>query len=74
MDRSSSCENAFFSTGHGMLGIMLGAASGDAMAEYVASGRRPGVLSTFTHTRFVRTRPRPRSPVAAFVRVKAGRR
>jgi glycine/D-amino acid oxidase-like deaminating enzyme len=73
MDRSSNCENVFFNTGHGMLGIMLGAASGDAMAEYVASGRRPDVLSTFTHTRFVRTRPRPRSPVAAFVRVEAGR-
>jgi glycine/D-amino acid oxidase-like deaminating enzyme len=43
--------NAFVSTGHGMLGVTLGPASGRAVAEFVRTGRRPEVLEPFRFDR-----------------------
>jgi glycine/D-amino acid oxidase-like deaminating enzyme len=50
-DRLPGLANAYVSTGHGMLGVTLGPASGRALAEYVVSGERPDVLAPF---RFMR--------------------
>ncbi len=47
IDRIPGCDNAFVTTGHGMLGITLAPASGAALAEYMLSGRRPDVLAPF---------------------------
>jgi glycine/D-amino acid oxidase-like deaminating enzyme len=45
-------ENAYVSTGHAMLGITLAPASGQALAEYLSTGRRPDVLRPFRFDRF----------------------
>jgi glycine/D-amino acid oxidase-like deaminating enzyme len=52
IDRVPDCENAFVTTGHGMLGITLAPASGMALTEYMLSGRRPDVLAPFSFDRF----------------------
>lgn len=51
IDRLPGHGNAFVSTGHGMLGVTLGPASGQAMAEFVLTGRRPEVLAPFRFSR-----------------------
>ncbi|HEY3182635.1 MAG TPA: FAD-dependent oxidoreductase [Gaiellaceae bacterium] len=52
LDRVPAYRNAFVATGHGMLGITLAPASGKALAEYLVTGRRPGVLEPFRFDRF----------------------
>jgi len=46
-DRLPGLSNAFVSTGHGMLGVTLGPASGKALADYIVTGHRPEVLAPF---------------------------
>jgi D-amino-acid dehydrogenase len=58
VDRLPSRDGAFVATGHGMLGLMLGPATGHALAQFVATGRRPPVLEPFRADRF-------RAPVLA---------
>jgi glycine/D-amino acid oxidase-like deaminating enzyme len=52
LDRVDPFENLFIATGHSMLGITLAPASGKALAGYVLSGERPGVLEPFRLRRF----------------------
>ncbi|NGY60127.1 FAD-binding oxidoreductase [Lentzea sp. NEAU-D13] len=47
IDRTPKHDNVFVATGHGMLGVTLGPATGKALAEYYLSGRRPSVLEPF---------------------------
>jgi D-amino-acid dehydrogenase len=56
IDRLPGIDNAYISTGHGMLGITLAPASGAALARYVRESRRPAVLSPFRFDRFRRMR------------------
>jgi glycine/D-amino acid oxidase-like deaminating enzyme len=51
IDRLPGYANAFVSTGHGMLGVTLGPASGRAVAEFIRAGRRPDVLKPFRFDR-----------------------
>ncbi|HEX6354042.1 NAD(P)/FAD-dependent oxidoreductase [Actinophytocola sp.] len=51
IDRIPGHGNAFLNTGHGMLGVTLGPASGRAVAEFVHTGQRPGVLEPFRFDR-----------------------
>jgi D-amino-acid dehydrogenase len=39
--------NVFVATGHAMLGVTLGPATGSALASYLRSGQRPTVLAPF---------------------------
>ncbi|HKS46482.1 MAG TPA: FAD-dependent oxidoreductase [Amycolatopsis sp.] len=55
IDQVPGYANAFVNTGHGMLGVTLGPASGRALTEFVVTGRRPGLLEPF---RFDRLRTR----------------
>lgn len=57
LDRVEPFENLFVATGHSMLGITLGPASGQSVAEFVLSGRRPEVLEPFRLRRFPSARP-----------------
>jgi glycine/D-amino acid oxidase-like deaminating enzyme len=52
IDRLPGQQNVFVTTGHGMLGITLAAASGRALSDYMLSGRRPRVLAPFRFDRF----------------------
>ncbi len=52
LDRVHPFENLFIATGHSMLGITLGPASGKALADYVLSGQRPALLEPFRLRRF----------------------
>ncbi|WP_329443450.1 NAD(P)/FAD-dependent oxidoreductase [Streptomyces canus] len=47
IDRLPGRENVFTATGHGMLGVTLGPATGRRLAEYIRTGRRPEVLAPF---------------------------
>jgi glycine/D-amino acid oxidase-like deaminating enzyme len=47
IDRLPGRENVFAATGHGMLGVTLGPATGHRLAEYTRTGRRPEVLAPF---------------------------
>jgi D-amino-acid dehydrogenase len=47
IDRLPGHENAYLATGHGMLGVTLGPATGRALAGFLLSGRRPPVLAPF---------------------------
>ncbi|MBM7857187.1 glycine/D-amino acid oxidase-like deaminating enzyme [Lentzea nigeriaca] len=47
IDRTPVHDNVFVATGHGMLGVTLGPATGKALAEYYLTGRRPNVLDPF---------------------------
>ncbi|GHE35624.1 NAD(P)/FAD-dependent oxidoreductase [Streptomyces capitiformicae] len=51
VDRVPGCGNGFVATGHGMLGVTLGPVTGYRLAEYVRTGRRPGVLVPFRFDR-----------------------
>lgn len=59
IDRAAPYENLFLATGYSMQGMTLGPPAGEAMAEFVSSGRRPAVLEPFALDRFPRL-PRPR--------------
>ena len=52
IDRVPGVGNAFVTTGHGMLGVTLGPASGRALCDYMVDGRRPPVLEPFRADRF----------------------
>jgi glycine/D-amino acid oxidase-like deaminating enzyme len=52
LDRLPGSSNAFVATGHGMLGITLAPASGQALTEFMLTGRRPNVLEPFRSDRF----------------------
>jgi glycine/D-amino acid oxidase-like deaminating enzyme len=52
IDRLPGPGNVFVTTGHGMLGITLAAASGRALSDYMLTGRRPAVLAPFRFDRF----------------------
>jgi glycine/D-amino acid oxidase-like deaminating enzyme len=47
IDRVPGHDNAFAATGHGMLGVTLGPATGHRLAEYILTGKRPEVLAPF---------------------------
>jgi D-amino-acid dehydrogenase len=47
-------RNLAIATGHGMLGLTLGPSTGDAIAELMTTGTRPGVLEPFDPGRFGR--------------------
>ncbi|MBN6038523.1 FAD-binding oxidoreductase [Amycolatopsis sp. 195334CR] len=49
---SARYANVYVSTGHAMLGITLAPATGETLAELIATGRSPGVLRPFTPQRF----------------------
>ncbi|SHI69671.1 NAD(P)/FAD-dependent oxidoreductase [Streptomyces sp. 3214.6] len=51
IDRVPGHANAFAATGHGMLGVTLGPASGHRLTEYVLTGRRPASLAPFRFDR-----------------------
>jgi D-amino-acid dehydrogenase len=52
LDSADPFENLFVATGHSMLGVTLGPASGQALADYMLSGIRPGLLEPFRLRRF----------------------
>jgi D-amino-acid dehydrogenase len=54
IDRLPGHDNAFAATGHGMLGVTLGPATGHRLAEYVLTGRRPEALAPFRFDRLCR--------------------
>jgi D-amino-acid dehydrogenase len=47
IDQLPGYDNAFVATGHGMLGVTLGPATGMALTDYILSRRRPAVLAPF---------------------------
>ena len=47
IDRLPEHRNAYAATGHGMLGITLGPATGRALATFLSTGRRPDQLEPF---------------------------
>ena len=47
IDRIPDRRNAYAATGHGMLGITLGPATGHALAAFLSTGRRPETLAPF---------------------------
>lgn len=49
VDRIPGHDNAFLATGHGMLGVTLGPATGRALADFLLTGRRPQVLEPFQY-------------------------
>ncbi|WP_327583502.1 FAD-dependent oxidoreductase [Nonomuraea sp. NBC_00507] len=51
VDRLPGHDNVFLATGHGMLGVTLGPATGRALADFLLSGRRPAVLAPFSFSR-----------------------
>jgi D-amino-acid dehydrogenase len=61
MGRMPGLENAFIATGHGMLGVTLGPASGRAIARFIGTGVEPAVLGPFDPGRFSTWRDRPLS-------------
>ncbi len=52
LDRVAPFDNLYVATGHSMLGITLGPASGKALANYILSGKRPELLEPFQLRRF----------------------
>ncbi|MFG2025891.1 NAD(P)/FAD-dependent oxidoreductase [Streptomyces sp. NPDC048825] len=54
IDRVPGHHNAFAATGHGMLGVTLGPATGHQLAEYIRTGRRPEALAPFRFDRLSR--------------------
>jgi D-amino-acid dehydrogenase len=54
IDRAGSLDNVYLSTGHGMQGVTLAPPSGQALAEMIATGRRPELLEPFRLDRFPR--------------------
>ena len=52
IDRVPGLENAWVSCGHFRTGILMAAATGDALARWIGSGRRPDGVGTFGLARF----------------------
>jgi len=52
IDRVPGLTNAWFTSGHYRTGILLAAATGASVAEWIASGKRPTNLSAFGLARF----------------------
>ena len=49
VDRLPRHQNVYLATGHGMLGVTLGPATGRALADFLLSGDRPDVLTPFAY-------------------------
>jgi D-amino-acid dehydrogenase len=60
LDRVDPFTNLYVATGHSMLGITLGPASGKALADFILSGKRPELLQPFQLRRFQRRTARLR--------------
>jgi D-amino-acid dehydrogenase len=60
----SPFENVYLATGYAMQGMTLGPPAGEALAEYITTGRRPAVLDAFAPDRFPRF-PWPRGRAGA---------
>jgi D-amino-acid dehydrogenase len=54
IDAIPTLDNAYVATGHGMLGITLAPATGEAMSRLVVEGRRPAEIEPFRLDRFRR--------------------
>ena len=54
IDRLPDDQNVFVASGHGMLGVTLGPATGTSLTDFILTGRRPDVLSPFTFARLHR--------------------
>jgi glycine/D-amino acid oxidase-like deaminating enzyme len=52
IDRVPGTENAWISCGHFRTGILMAAATGDVLARWIESGRRPDGVAPFTLARF----------------------
>ncbi|HEY4396579.1 MAG TPA: FAD-binding oxidoreductase [Acidimicrobiia bacterium] len=52
IDRVPGVENAWITCGHFRTGILMAAATGDVLAQWIESGRRPGGVAPFTLERF----------------------
>jgi glycine/D-amino acid oxidase-like deaminating enzyme len=52
IDRVPGTENAWISCGHFRTGILMAAATGDVLARWIESGRRPDGVTPFTLDRF----------------------
>jgi D-amino-acid dehydrogenase len=57
-------ENLYLATGYSMQGMTLGPPAGEALADYITTGRRPAVLDPFAPDRFPRL-PWPRRRAVA---------
>lgn len=55
IDRAEPYENAFIATGYAMQGVTLAPTAGRALAEMVATRRRPEILEPFRLSRFARS-------------------
>ena len=56
--RAPECPNLFLAGGHAMLGVTLGPATGEALADLIVSGSSPQVLQPFDPSRFSPRRSR----------------
>ena len=54
VDRVPGLDNAYVATGHGMLGVTLAPATAAALAGFLGTGVRPGVLEPFGFARLGR--------------------
>jgi D-amino-acid dehydrogenase len=54
--RLPGTDNAWVATGHGMLGVTMGPATGRAIAEAIHTGSSPELLHPFSADRFTRRR------------------
>jgi D-amino-acid dehydrogenase len=52
IDAIPGFSNAYVSTGHAMQGVSLAASSGNLLAQFIASGRRPALIEPFGADRF----------------------
>jgi glycine/D-amino acid oxidase-like deaminating enzyme len=52
IDRVDGLENAWVSCGHFRTGILMAAATGDVLAQWIESGRRPDGVAPFALARF----------------------
>jgi D-amino-acid dehydrogenase len=55
LGRLPGWSNVYVATGHSMLGMTLGPASGDAIAELIVTGNSPDHMKSFDPARFART-------------------
>jgi glycine oxidase len=53
IDRVGGLENAWITCGHFRTGILMAAATGDALARWIESGRQPDGVAPFALERFV---------------------
>ena len=51
IDRIPGLANGYVATGHGMLGVTLGPATGSALATFISTGTRPAALMPFRFDR-----------------------